>query len=105
MLGDKKSAALIFGVAQKEGLMTPEQEEAAENFTETDAAVLDAYHQQLLGGQSEQSIGESMVEFDALAGEASEVADDRTRPGSAEDEKANTSGPRNQDEVVASCGE
>jgi len=52
LAGDKKSAALIFSVAQKEGLLTPEQEEAAESFSDTDAAVLAAYHQQFVGDRS-----------------------------------------------------
>jgi hypothetical protein len=54
LAGDKKSAALIFSIAQKEGLLTPEQEEAAEGFSEADAAVLAAYHQQLIGDRSGQ---------------------------------------------------
>jgi hypothetical protein len=54
LAGDKKSAALIFSIAQKEGLLTPEQEEAAESFSETDAAVLEAYHQQFIGGRPGQ---------------------------------------------------
>jgi Family of unknown function (DUF5681) len=54
LAGDKKSAALIFSIAQKEGLLTPEQEEAAESFSETDAAVLEAYHQQFIGDRSGQ---------------------------------------------------
>jgi hypothetical protein len=53
LAGDKKAAALIMGVAQKEGLLTPEQEEAAESFSETDAAVLEAYRQQFAGAEPE----------------------------------------------------
>jgi hypothetical protein len=51
LAGDKKAAALIMGIAQKEGLLTPEQEEVAESFSETDAAVLEAYRQQFAGGE------------------------------------------------------
>jgi hypothetical protein len=52
--GDKKAATIILGIAQKEGLLTPEQEEAAEGFSETDDAVLEAYHQQFIGGTAGQ---------------------------------------------------
>jgi hypothetical protein len=57
LAGDKKAAALIFAVAQKEGLLTPEQEEAAESLSETDAAVLEAYHQQFISGRPAQADG------------------------------------------------
>jgi hypothetical protein len=40
LAGDKKSAGLIFAIAQREGLLTPEQEEALGSVAETDAAII-----------------------------------------------------------------
>jgi hypothetical protein len=62
LAGDKKAAGLIFAIAQKEGLLTPEQEEAVGGVAETDAAILDAYNRQFLGDQSTPDRNQTGVE-------------------------------------------
>ena len=48
LAGDTKSAVTIFAIAQKEGLLTPEQEQAVESLSEDDAAIIAAYNRRLL---------------------------------------------------------
>ena len=53
--GDKKSAVTIFAIAQKDGLLTPEQEQAVENLSENDAAIIEDYNRRLGVHDSEQA--------------------------------------------------
>ena len=65
LAGDKKAAALVMAIAQKEGLLTPEQEEAAESFSDSDAAVLEAFRQQFTAGEPNASDTKLKEETDA----------------------------------------
>ena len=40
LAGDNKAALTIIGIAQKEGILTPEQEQAVDDFSETDLAIM-----------------------------------------------------------------
>jgi hypothetical protein len=40
LAGDTKSALTIIGIAQKEGILTPEQEQAVDDFSATDLAIM-----------------------------------------------------------------
>jgi hypothetical protein len=40
LAGDNKAALTIIGMAQKEGILTPEQEQAVENLSESDLAIM-----------------------------------------------------------------
>ena len=51
LAGDKKATAIIFAIAQKEGLLTPEQVEAVEGLAEDNAAILEAYNRRVLAAQ------------------------------------------------------
>ena len=51
LAGDKKATAIIFAIAQKEGLLTPEQVEAVEGLAEDDAAILEAYNRRVCAAQ------------------------------------------------------
>jgi hypothetical protein len=51
LAGDKKSAAVIFSIAQKEGFLTPEQVEAVEGLADDDAAIIEAYNRRVLASQ------------------------------------------------------
>jgi hypothetical protein len=89
LAGDKKSAGLIFAIAQKEGLLTPEQEEAVGSVAETDAAILEAYNQQFLDHQSTPT-GQRPSPFrNQSAVEAPETDDQQTATTSTEDAKGN----------------
>jgi hypothetical protein len=41
LAGDNKAALTIIGIAQKEGLLTPEQEHVVENLSESDLAIME----------------------------------------------------------------
>ena len=41
LAGDTKAALTIIGIAQKEGILTPEQEQAVDNLSETDLAIME----------------------------------------------------------------
>ena len=41
LTGDHKSALTIIGIAQREGLLTPEQEETVDTLSERDKAIMD----------------------------------------------------------------
>ena len=47
LAGDRKAAAIIFALAQKEGLLTPEQVEAVEGLAEDDASIIEAYNRRI----------------------------------------------------------
>jgi hypothetical protein len=53
--GDKKAAFAIIGMAQKEGFLTPEQEQVVENLSESDAAIMEDLKRRLGSPQSEQT--------------------------------------------------
>jgi hypothetical protein len=40
LAGDNKAALTMIGIAQKEGLLTPEQEQAVEDLSESDLAIM-----------------------------------------------------------------
>ena len=40
LAGDTKAALTIIGIAQKDGILTPEQEQAVDDFSETDLAIM-----------------------------------------------------------------
>jgi hypothetical protein len=40
LAGDNKAALTILGIAQKEGILTPEQEQAVDNLSESDLAIM-----------------------------------------------------------------
>src|SRR6476660_6478128 len=40
LAGDNKAAITIIGIAQKEGILTPAQEQAVDDFSETDLAIM-----------------------------------------------------------------
>jgi hypothetical protein len=40
LAGDNKAALTIIGIAQKEGILTPEQEQVVENLSESDLAIM-----------------------------------------------------------------
>jgi hypothetical protein len=40
LAGDTKAALTIIGIAQKEGILTPEQEQAVDDLSETDLAIM-----------------------------------------------------------------
>ena len=40
LAGDNKSALTIIGIAQKEGILTPAQEQAVDDLSETDLAIM-----------------------------------------------------------------
>jgi hypothetical protein len=41
LAGDSKAALTIIGIAQKEGILTPEQEQVVENLSESDLAIME----------------------------------------------------------------
>jgi hypothetical protein len=60
LAGDNKAALTIIALAQKEGLLTREQEQAVENLSESDAAIMDDVKRRLGVGKSEHP-GEGSV--------------------------------------------
>jgi Family of unknown function (DUF5681) len=48
LAGDKKAMAAIFAIAQREGLLTPEQVEAVDELAEDDAAIIGDYNRRVL---------------------------------------------------------
>jgi hypothetical protein len=49
LAGDNKAALTIIGLAQRDGLLTPELEEAVEHFSETDKAIMEDQRRRLAG--------------------------------------------------------
>lgn len=58
--GDHKSALAIIGLAQREGLLTPEQEQAVENLPESDVAILEDAKRRF-GASSTEDWGDAPV--------------------------------------------
>jgi len=54
LAGDNKAAVTILGIAQKEGILTPAQEQFAENLSETDLAIMEDVRRRLGPGASER---------------------------------------------------
>ncbi len=47
LAGDNKAALTIIGIAQKEGILTPEQEQVVENLSESDLAIMEDVRRRL----------------------------------------------------------
>jgi hypothetical protein len=45
--GDNKAAITIIGIAQKDGILTPEQEQAVDNLSDNDRAILEDFKRRL----------------------------------------------------------
>jgi len=54
LAGDNKAALTVIGIAQKEGLLTPAQEQAAEDLSETDLAIMRDVRRRLEAAAPEQ---------------------------------------------------
>lgn len=59
LAGDNKAALTIIGIAQKEGILTPEQEHIVENLSESDLAILEDVRRRLEASALEQPPGAS----------------------------------------------
>jgi len=55
LAGDNKAALTIIGLAHKEGILTPEQEQLVEDLSETDLAILEDVKRRLEASTSEQA--------------------------------------------------
>jgi Family of unknown function (DUF5681) len=55
LAGDNKAALTIIGIAQKEGILTPEQEQVVENLSESDLAIMEDVRRRLAASALEQS--------------------------------------------------
>lgn len=55
LAGDNKSALTIIGIAQKEGILAPAQEQAVDDFSETDLAIMQDVKRRLEVAAPEQS--------------------------------------------------
>jgi Family of unknown function (DUF5681) len=75
LAGDKKAAAAIFSIAQKEGFLTPEQVEAVDGLAEDDSAIIADYTRRVLASQP----GEPS-EHGQLAADARDADVDATQP-------------------------
>jgi hypothetical protein len=47
LAGDNKAALTIIGIAQKEGVLTPEQEQVVDDLSESDQAILEDVRRRL----------------------------------------------------------
>ena len=47
LAGDNKAALTIIGIAQKEGILTPEQEQVVDDLSESDQAILEDVRRRL----------------------------------------------------------
>ena len=56
LAGDNKSALAIIGIAQKEGMLTPEQEEAVDNLSDSDLAILEDVKKRMKEATLEQAV-------------------------------------------------
>ena len=54
LAGDNKAAITIIGIAQKEGILTPAQEQAVDDFSETDLAIMRDVRRRLEAASPEQ---------------------------------------------------
>jgi len=55
LAGDNKAALTIIGIAQKEGILTPEQEQVVENLSESDLSIMEDVRRRLTASALEQS--------------------------------------------------
>jgi hypothetical protein len=55
LAGDNKAALTIIGIAQKDGILTPEQEQAVDDLSETDLAIMQDVKRRLEAAAPEQS--------------------------------------------------
>jgi hypothetical protein len=53
LAGDNKAALTIIGIAQKEGILTPEQEQVVENLSESDLAIMEDVRRRLASSDLE----------------------------------------------------
>ena len=53
LAGDNKAALTIIGIAQKEGILTPEQEQVVENLSESDLAIMEDVRRRLAASELE----------------------------------------------------
>jgi hypothetical protein len=56
LAGDNKSALTIIGIAQKEGILTPAQEQAVDDLSETDLSIMRDVKRRLEAAAPEQSV-------------------------------------------------
>ena len=56
LAGDNKAALTIIGIAQKEGLLTPEQEHVVENLSESDLAIMEDVKRRLAASALEDPL-------------------------------------------------
>jgi Family of unknown function (DUF5681) len=56
LAGDNKAALTIIGIAQKEGILTPEQEEVVENLSESDLAIMEDVKRRLAASALEDPL-------------------------------------------------
>jgi Family of unknown function (DUF5681) len=54
LAGDNKAALTIIGIAQKEGILTPEQEQAVDTLSESDLAIMEDVRRRLAESALEQ---------------------------------------------------
>jgi hypothetical protein len=52
LAGDNKAAFTIIGIAQKEGILTPEQEQVVEDLSESDLAIMEDVRRRLAASDS-----------------------------------------------------
>jgi len=57
LAGDNKAALTIIGLAQKEGILTPEQEQLVEDLSETDLAIMEDVKRRLEASALDQAHG------------------------------------------------
>jgi hypothetical protein len=66
LAGDNKAALTIIGIAQKEGILTPEQEQAVEGLSESDLAIMEDVKRRLEAAALEQPFPSSQTAHDPL---------------------------------------
>ena len=66
LAGDNKAALTIIGIAQKEGILTPEQEQAVESLSENDLAIMEDAKRRLGAAALEQPLPSSQTAPDPL---------------------------------------
>jgi hypothetical protein len=53
LAGDNKAALTIIGIAQKEGILTPDEEQVVENLSESDLAIMEDVRRRLAASEAE----------------------------------------------------
>jgi hypothetical protein len=56
LAGDNKAALTIIGIAQREGILTPDQEEVVDNLSESDRAIMEDAMKRLRGAASNDPV-------------------------------------------------